>query len=228
MIPIIPFCLLGLFLPLTISTKATIDCLRANEECNEYRLDSFAGITSSEECSVLCQDKLDCGAFTYYNHDSFPFSGVCILFEECIYRNPCSNCLTGSSQSDCTCGTKFHGVVNKNNHVEVYKTGYGEPVCKARCASNENCTAYTYYDNNDASTRSDRKCVLLSHFIELEPCESCMSGPENCVFSNSTSPTTTMEPTTTTMEPSATPGSSAMSYSSAASLNIMLTFLILM
>ena len=140
MIPIIYFFCLGLFQP----TEAALDCLRANEECREKDLYSFTGINSSEQCSTLCQDDPDCVAFTHYNQDSFPLSDMCVLFAECIYRNPCNNCITGSSQNQCTCGIRYHGAINDNNLVQLISltsASEKEPNCKARCVSHKNCTA---------------------------------------------------------------------------------------
>ena len=214
-----------MFQHLTVSTEATLstvdpkDCFMENEECRGKHLKSFAGITSPQQCSTLCQQHNnhinynECHGFTHYDLDSFPFSEMCVLFRECLLRDPCTNCLTGSSQTDCTCGTRFHGVINADNFVGLisdftyFNSPAEESYCKARCISNINCNAYTYYDYKINAT-SGSKCVLLSHLNKLVPCDSCMSGSEKFYFSNSTllPPTTppTKPPTkpipTTTME----------------------------
>ena len=192
---------------------------------------SFTGINSSEQCSTLCQDDPDCVAFTHYNQDSFPLSDMCVLFGKCIYRNPCNNCITGSSQNQCTCGIRYHGAINDNNLVQLISltsASEKEPYCKARCVSHENCTAYTYYEYKSEDTGSwsrttdYKKCFLLSHLNDIVPCDSCMSGPKICAMSTPTTTTITTT-TTTTTESSAT-----ITYSSAIFISIIMTMLVVM
>ena len=225
MAPGILLCLLWLLNP---ATGATLDCLRKNKECRDKIVTSFSGIPWAKGCSVLCQDNPACRAFTYYSQDNFPFSETCLLFEGCENRNPCVNCITGSSQNECSCSEQFHGAVNANNVVEIKSSTYGnslEVECKVRCRENEKCNYYTFYDYNP-DRNNYKKCVLLSHLSDLVPCNNCRTGPANCKLYLELNSTTTTPAATTTGATNTE--SFALAYSPAIFMNIILTLLVVM
>ena len=50
---------------------------------------TFLGISSIEECRILCEDEVTCIAFTHFGSNSHPIPEGCLLFSSCREQRPC-------------------------------------------------------------------------------------------------------------------------------------------
>ena len=161
-----------------------LDCFIDNEECEihgDNLIETFMGVSSFYECSSLCLDNSACTAFTFYETDSHPLTEACFLFSTCATRRGCENCVTGSSQESCTCSVKFDGDISGDNFVELVPDVPDELACKKNCTEHDDCSIYTFYDENDQLYPN--VCFLLGSDPSgglrrpVVPCENCSSGP---------------------------------------------------
>ena len=134
--------LLLLFLFLAVSGSPHIDCFVDNQECEisaDNLIHTFLGISSIEECKLLCEDEVTCIAFTHFGSNGHPLPDGCLLFSSCRERRPCENCMTGSSQTECRCSISFSGLVAPDNFVDLIGGVQDEFVCKKLCISESLC-----------------------------------------------------------------------------------------
>ena len=167
-----------------VSGSPHIDCFVDRQECEisaDNLIHTFLGITSINECRLLCEDEVTCIAFTHFGSNSHPFPDGCLLFSSCIERRPCQNCTTGSSQTECRCSIPFSGDVTPDNFVNLIGSVPDEFACKKLCIVESSCDMYTYYDSEDLV--QPRTCILMTSSglqKAVEPCENCFTGPGQC------------------------------------------------
>ena len=158
------FLLLLLFSP-SVAADRPIDCFFDQQKCEIERdilINTFPETTSVEECKLLCEDEINCRAFTYFGSNSFPIPNGCLLFSTCRDRQPCENCTTGSTQAQCTCSISYAGEVTSENFVDLFGGVQDELSCKSPCLSESLCDLYTYYDSDDVDhiVTVARKCLV--------------------------------------------------------------------
>lgn len=176
--------LLLLFLFLAVSGSPHIDCFVDNQECKisaNNLIHTFLGISSIEECRLLCEDEVTCIAFTHFGSNNHPIPDSCLLFSSCRERTPCENCTTGSSQTECTCSITYAGDVTPDNFVNLIGSVPDELACKKLCITDSRCNLYTFYDSQDPV--QPETCFLLTSSglrEAVEPCENCFTGPRHC------------------------------------------------
>ena len=153
-----------------VHSYRTSECLVVNQECSKDELlDTFTKTLSMEECRALCGDNEHCTAFTLYGPASFPFSNICMLFSTCLKHNECVACITGSSQSECTCSINFSGTVDANNLVGIHRSVFSEQACKESCANETLCSVYT---STTSMTLIALKCASFSP-VMVSRCPCC-------------------------------------------------------
>ena len=176
--------LLLLFLFLAVSGSPHIDCFVDNQECEisaDNLIHTFLGISSIEECKLLCEDEVTCIAFTHFGSNNHPIPDGCLLFSSCRERTPCENCTTGSSQTECTCSIAYAGDITPDNFVNLIGSVPDEFACKKLCITDSLCNLYTYYDSQDPVQHETCFLLTSSGLQEaVEPCESCVTGPAQC------------------------------------------------
>merc|ERR1719430_35249 len=169
------FCLLS-----PASSNPQIDCYLRDQACDiteDNLIHTYLDISSIGECKLLCEDEDSCVGFTYI---AFTYNG-CFLFNSCIERRPCENCITASTQNECLCSIRFNGDVNSDNLLDFIGGVTDEHECKQFCMSNEDCLIYTYFTKERPTLPSS--CFLLSKEdfqMPIIPCDNCMSGPGTC------------------------------------------------
>jgi len=144
-------------------------------------ISSTMGVATMEECSQICQKNGPCKAFTYFGAKNQFLSDACLLFSTCTERVECKDCVTGSSQDQCTCSIGYEGVKNADNVENLLDSVGDELICKKICEENNNCKAYTYYTGYHAT--NPHSCVLLTTTeFTGQPweCEHCATGPPTC------------------------------------------------
>jgi len=155
-----------------------------NQHCSlgDNLIKTNTNVKSMEECSGLCNNTIGCTAFTYLGPESHLLSEACMLFSSCRQRGNCQDCVTGSSQDDCTCGIPYEGFKNNDNFENLLLDIEDEFKCKSLCKKSKMCKIYTYFNENDPNT--PRLCVLLkSQKMSADKawkCEHCSTGPDTC------------------------------------------------
>ncbi len=126
------------------------------------------------ECQAFCLDNQpNCQWFTYNNA-----SLVCLLFEDCGNLTACQSCV--SAQVNCSffqCGLvgQCQAVVIATDAVE------SEDECLQDCKDLEPCEWYTFNDGGgDVGA-----CLLFAECDELNDCQTCSSGEDDCEISTS-------------------------------------------
>merc|ERR1719234_393067 len=169
---------------LRTTTSSQIDCFLDEQECQveaDNLIDFFTEIPTSEECAELCNDDSTCTSFTHFGPSSHPLHQACFLFSACRERRPCTDCITGSNQADCTCSVNFSGDLDGTNLVDFIGSVPDEFACKKLCASNDMCSIYTFYGPGDKV--NPNVCVLLNSVGLQNPvtnCDNCTTGPAHC------------------------------------------------
>ena len=177
------FLLLLLFSP-SVAADSPIDCFFDQQKCQIERdilINTFPETTSVEECKLVCEDEINCRAFTYFGSNSFPIPNGCLLFSTCRDQQPCENCTTGSTQAQCTCSISYAGEVTSANFVDLFGGVQDELSCKSLCLSESRCDLYTYYDSDDVD--QPRTCFLFTSLglqTAARPCENCFTGSGQC------------------------------------------------
>ena len=104
------------------TTSSQIDCFLDEQQCQieaDNLINFFTEIPTSEECAQLCSDDSTCTAFTHFGATSYPLDKACFLFSSCRERRPCTDCITGSNQTDCTCSVVgYEGHLDGTNLVD--------------------------------------------------------------------------------------------------------------
>merc|ERR1719341_657498 len=124
---------------------------------------------------------MTCTAFTHFRATSYPLNDVCILFSSCRERRACTDCITGSNQADCICSVEYEGYLDGTNLVDFIGSVPDEFACKKLCASDDQCSVYTYYGPQDKV--NPNVCFLLNSAGLQNPvkvCDNCTSGPAQC------------------------------------------------
>ena len=169
---------------LDAATSSQIDCFLDEQECQveaDNLIDFFTEIPTSKECAQLCNDDRNCTAFTHFGETSYPLHAACFLFSSCRERRLCTDCITGSNQADCTCSVEYEGYLDETNLVDFIGSVPDELACKKLCASDDQCSVYTYYGSQDKV--NPNVCVLLNSAGLQNPvkaCVNCSSGPAQC------------------------------------------------
>ena len=75
-------------------------CFQNSQKCevvNGNLIDIYVE-TTWQECSLLCQDELNCVAFNHFGQNSdFDPHNACLLFSACESKLYCSDCVIGVS-----------------------------------------------------------------------------------------------------------------------------------
>ena len=102
---------------------AMLECQVENKQCSlqEQLLSTKMGVATMEECSQLCQRNTDCKAFTHFGPENHFLSEACLLFVSCKQRVECKDCITASSQEECTCSIGYEGVKDVGNFEKLFE-----------------------------------------------------------------------------------------------------------
>ena len=163
---------------------AAMSCMVNNEQCRvgDNLLDTMMGASSVEQCSKMCEQVSGCTAFTYFGSQSHLLSEACMIFSSCRQREVCEDCVTGSSQDDCTCSISYEGVKNTDNFEKFLVNIPDEFECKKLCKKSKTCKAYTYFNEKDPT--NPHSCILMtSHKFSggnAWKCEHCSTGLDQC------------------------------------------------
>ena len=93
----------------------------------------------------------------------------------------CTNCISGQSNSleECACNKESAACLTNENDLISVQYSASENDCIIKCFSKENCTAYTWYNENNEEIQNT--CILYSACDEKESCAStCQSGSIIC------------------------------------------------
>ena len=173
--------LLLLFLLSSFDTSlASMSCMVNNEQCRvgDNLLDTVMGASTVEQCSNMCDHVSGCTAFTYFGPQSTLLSEACMIFSSCRQRGVCEDCVTGSSQDECTCSIPYEGVKNTDNFEKFLVNIADEYECKKLCKKSKTCKAYTYFNGNDPT--NPHSCILLTSGGKAWKCQHCSTGPDQC------------------------------------------------
>merc|ERR1711872_868019 len=109
--------LLYLVSTLATSLSTTTGCLVNDEQCvtGDNLIKTMIGVQNMQDCDDLCKKTTGCTAFSYFGPNSKLLSHACMMFSSCRKRGACEDCVTGSSQQDCTCSIPYEGIKNNNN-----------------------------------------------------------------------------------------------------------------
>jgi len=159
-------------------------CFQNRQKCevvNGNLMDMYVE-TTWQECSLLCQDELNCVAFNHFgpNSDFYPHN-ACLLFSACESKLSCSDCVIGISQEDCLCSVPYQGLIDSGDYVDIAAEVPSEAACKSLCSRTTHCAVYTYYDSEDLY--EPEMCIMLSDSGLLRSataCENCRTGPAAC------------------------------------------------
>ena len=91
------------------------------------------------------------------------------------------DCITGSNQADCICSLEYESHLDGTNLVDYIGSVQDEFACKKLCASDDQCSVYTYYGPQDKV--NPNVCFLLNSAGLQNPvnvCDNCTSGPAQC------------------------------------------------
>ena len=181
--------MITILLLLSISIGAVVadpstTCFQNSQKCevvNGNLIDIYVE-TTWQECSLLCQDELNCVAFNHFgqNSDFYPHN-ACLLFSACESKLSCSDCVIGISQEDCLCSVPYQGLIDDGDYVDIAAEVPSEAACKSLCSRTTRCAVYTYYDSEDLY--EPEMCWMLSNSGLLRSattCEHCKTGPASC------------------------------------------------
>jgi len=134
------------FLPYIISSSgssAESSCFRENRSWSQnVILNIFESIPGHEECQHLCQDDLQCVAFTWTSSTNSEFQEGCTLFS--VIGQPVSYNDSISGPRDCLCSEHYACTAEEDNLVEKIFGVMKEDDCREFCIKNSECEVYTW------------------------------------------------------------------------------------
>jgi len=155
-------------------------CFVENQACdNPEILETIVNVDTIETCRDLCQNNTRCMFFTYFGEDAFPLNRVCMILATCDSLYTCQGCYSEDSFCFRSCGDTIEGQVGENL-LSVETTVSSPTECKFLCAESQNCSYFTYYDENHDGFPST--CFLLAFLSSpLKRCDDCVTSPVDCL-----------------------------------------------
>ena len=193
--------------PTSVSRQTFEDtCQEENQACvaQDNLIRYVAEVEDVELCKQLCNDTEECDVISYFGPRSFPFRNYCMLFKNCPYLHPCSDCQSMHKRCFGSCSKDVEGAI-VNNALEIIPDVGDEPYCLWSCQRNTECKFYTYYKASDLNY--PKLCVLQNDMeVPIQKCDQCRTGildcqnATNCQFfvGDSTNPLTAYKFTETT------------------------------
>ena len=91
----------------------------------------------------------------------------------------CEGCYSEDSFCYRSCGDTVEGEMGENL-LSLVSNVNSTTECKLLCAATQNCSFFTFYDENHAGFSST--CFLLQHLkTPFKPCENCYTSPTDCL-----------------------------------------------